>query len=64
MEGEELYLYLVASTLAVGAAQNGRRRKAETNVLCEQDVTDAESRYIDFERIPLALRVATKKFLP
>ena len=66
VEGEELFLYLVASAMDgnVALVNTWDNREQRLMYLISKMLTDVKSCYIDFERITLALRVATKKLRP
>ena len=66
IDGEELYLYLAASTITTSAAlvRSDGDGKQKPVYFVRKMLTDAETRYIDFERITLALRMAAKKLRP
>ena len=66
VEGEEVYLYLAASAVGVSKAlvkanRDGRQRPI---YFVSKMLTDVETRYIEFEQITLALRMAAKKLHP
>ena len=66
VDGEEMYLYLVASTTAVSVAlvrSNGDGKKWPIYFVSKM-LKDTETRYIDFERITLALKMAERKLRP
>ena len=66
VDGEELYLYLVASAMAVSTTlvrSNGDGKQKPVYFVSKM-LTDAETRYIDFEQIAFALRKETKKLRP
>ena len=64
--GEELYLYLDASAKAVGAAlvRSDGDGKQRPIYFVSKMLTTVETRYIDFQRITLALRMTSKKLCP
>ena len=66
VEGAELFLYLVASAMVGNATlvNTGDNREQNLVYFISKMLTDVESCYIDFERITLALRVATNKLRP
>ena len=66
VDGEELFLYLAASATAVSATLvrldiDGKQKPVY--FACKM-LIDVEIRYIDFEQIVLALRMAAKKLCP
>ena len=66
VEDEELYLYLAASTTTISttlirANEDGKKGPI---YFVSKMLTDAETRYIDFERITLALKMVAKKLRP
>ena len=66
VEGEELYLYLatsamIVSTTLIRADEDSKHRPV---YFVSKMLTDAETKYTDFERIALAFRMATKKLRP
>ena len=67
IDGEKLYLYLTAtSATAISAAlvRTDRDYKQKPVYFVDKMLTDAETKYIDFERIVLPLRMAKKKLCP
>ena len=63
VEGEELYLYLDPSTTAVKEAlvRLGLDYKQRPVYFVSKALFEVESRYPNFERVALALRMAAKK---
>ena len=61
VKGKELFLYLAASAIAVSVTlvKTGDDGAQKLVYFISKMLTDIESRYIDFEQIALALRVAT-----
>ena len=66
VSGEELYLYLATSTMAVSTAlvRLGEDDKQKLVHFVSKVLTDAETRYTDFKQITLALRTVAKKLRP
>ena len=66
VDGEELYLYLAASATVVSVAlvQLDGDDKQWPVYFVSKMLTNVETRYTDFERIVLALRMASKNLLP
>ena len=63
VEEEELYFYLVPSTTAISMAlvRLGHDSKQTPVYFVSKTLSEVETRYTDFERMALALRMTTKK---
>ena len=63
IDGEELYLYLATSPMVVSAAlvRGNEDGKKKPIYFVSKMLTNEETRYTDFERISLTLRMAAKK---
>ena len=66
VDGEELYLYLVASTTTVSAnlVRSDEDDKHKLVYFVSTMLIDVETRYTDFERIALALCTVAKRLCP
>ena len=66
VDGEEFYLYLATSIMAVCVAlvRSNREDKQKPVYFVTKMLTDTETRYTNFERIALALRMAVMKLRP
>ena len=64
--GDTLYLYLIASDIAVSAAlfKECGDAKLISVIFVSKSLTDEETRYTHLERVALALRTATQKLNP
>ena len=63
VEGEELYLYLVALEIVVSVTlvRLGPDSKQRSVYFVSKALSEVETRYIDFKRVVLALRMISKK---
>ena len=66
IEGKELYLYLAtsATTVSVALVRSDGESRQRPIYFVSKMLTDAETRYTDFERIVLALIMAAQKLCP
>ena len=66
IDGKELYLYLVASTIVVRATlvRSDEDDKQKLVYFVSKMLTNAEARFTEFEQISLALEMAAKKLHP
>ena len=65
IEGEKLYIYLVVSKETVSATLVGEKEKIQWPVYyMSKRLLDAETRYLELEKLALALMVASRKLRP
>ena len=66
IDGEELYLYLASLAMAVSLTliREDEDKKQRLVYFMSKMLTNSETRYIDFERIAVALRMTVKKLRP